>query len=74
MAVNYDPDGIRSQSQFCVELMLRLNEEIKKAGEGYWSGMENHCRKQNDIQRIRRELLELWKMLDPWREDGDGDG
>lgn len=40
MAVNYDPKGIRSQSQFCVELMLRLNEEIKKAGEGYWSGME----------------------------------
>lgn len=68
MVGNYDPDGIRSQSQFCVELMLRLNEEIKNAGEGYWSGMENHCRKQNDILRIRRELLELGKMLDPWRE------
>lgn len=68
MDVNYDPDGIRSQSQFCVELMLRLNEEIRNARDGYLSGMENHCRKQNDIQRIRRELLELGKMLDPWRE------
>lgn len=59
---------IRSQSQFCTELMLRLNASIKKAGEGSWSGMENHCQKQNDIIRIRRELHDLFLMLDPWRE------
>jgi len=74
MTTSYDPYSIRSQSEFCVELMLRLNEEIKQSGEGSWSGMENHTRKQHDIQRIRRELLELGKMLDPWREDGADNG
>lgn len=59
--------NIKSQSQFCTELMLRLNNEIQKAGEGLYSGIENHVRKQDDIKRIRRELLELSKMLDPWR-------
>lgn len=61
-----DFDGVRSQSQFCTELMLRLNEEISDSSEGNWSGMENHCRKQDDIKRIRRELLMLSKMLNPW--------
>ena len=32
-----------------------------------WSGMETHVRKQDDIKRVRRELLELSKMLNPWR-------
>lgn len=66
MTGNCDMDGIRSQCQFCTELMLRLNEEISESGEGYWSGMENHIRKQNDIKRIRRELNDLSKMLNPW--------
>ena len=61
-----DFDDIRSQCQFCAELMLRLNDDIKKSKEGLWSGMENHVRKQDDIKRIRRELLTLSKMLDPW--------
>lgn len=61
-----DFDGIKSQSQFCTELMLRLNDEIWDAKEGSWSGMENHIRKQDDIKRIRRELMELSKMLNPW--------
>ncbi len=61
-----DFDGVRGQSQFCTELMLRLNEDIASSGEGYWSGMENHIRKQDDIKRIRRELMTLSKMLDPW--------
>ena len=61
-----DFDDVRSQSQFCTELMLRLNEEIKKSGEGSWSGMENHIRKQDDIKRIRRELMTLSNMLNPW--------
>ena len=63
-----DFDDIRSQMQFCTELVLRLNEEIHKDKDGYWSGMANHTRKQDDIKRIRRELLTVSKMLDPWRE------
>ena len=58
---------IRKQMKFCTELVLRLNEEINQDGEGSWSGMANHIRKQDDIKRIRREFLTLSKMLDPWR-------
>ena len=65
-----DFKGIKSQAQFCKELMLRLNEEIHASGEGF-SGMENHIRKQDDIKRIRRELMTLSKMLNPW-EENDG--
>ena len=61
-----DMRAIMNQSQFCTELMLRLDKEINASGEGSWSGMENHVRKQDDIKRIRRELMTLAKMLDPW--------
>lgn len=64
-----DFDAVRSQMEFCTELVLRLNDEIRKSGEGSWSGMENHCRKQDDIKRIRRELLAVGKMLNPWGEE-----
>lgn len=61
-------DEIRAQMQFCTELVIRLNDEIQDDGEGYWSGMKNHIRKQEDIKRIRRELLTVSKMLNPWGE------
>lgn len=61
-----DIDGIIGQSAFCMMLMSKLHAEIEKSGVGSWSGMENHCRKQDDIKRIRRELLTLSKMLNPW--------
>jgi hypothetical protein len=57
---------IKKQAQFCAELMLRLNEDIQKSGQGDWSGMAEHSRKQDDAKRIRRELLALQKMLNPW--------
>lgn len=60
---------IRKQAEFCTELMMRLRKEIEESGEGYWSGMENHIRKQDDIKRIRRELLTLSKMLNPWEAE-----
>lgn len=63
-----DFDDIKSQSQFCTELMIRLNDEIQKSGNGYWSGMENHIRKQDDIKRVRRELMTLSRMLNPWEK------
>lgn len=66
MTGNCDIKGVRSQCQFCTELMLRLNNEIHESGEGNWSGMENHIRKQDDIKRIRRELMTLSRMLNPW--------
>ena len=62
---------IKIQSKFCTELMVRLNKDIQKSGRGSWSGMENHCQKQNDILRIRRELNTLREMLDPWAERKD---
>jgi len=71
MSHGYDFDDIKSQSQFCTELMLRLNKSVQKAGKGSWSGMENHCQKQNDILRIRRELNTLREMLNPWAERED---
>lgn len=63
-----DFNGIFEQSLFCKQLMERLHVEIRSSKEGSWSGMENHIRKQDDIKRIRRELMTLSKMLDPWGE------
>lgn len=59
---------IRAQTMFCKMLLDRLNDDIKVAREGSWSGMADHCQKQDDIKRIRRELMKLSKMLNPWRE------
>ena len=56
------------QMQFCKTLTERLYSELLHSTEGPWSGLANHCRMQDDIKRIRRELLELEKMLDPWRK------
>lgn len=58
------------QVQFCKTLTERLYSELLNSTEGSRSGLANHCRMQDDIKRIRRELLELEKMLDPWREGG----
>lgn len=66
MIGNCDMDGVKSQATFCAELMLRLREDIQASGEGSWSGMENHVRHQDDIKRVRRELMKLSKMLTPW--------
>ena len=60
---------IRRQSKFCIELMIRLDKEIQTDGKGSWSGMKNHTQKQADIERIRRELMALHKMLYPWGEE-----
>lgn len=60
-----DINDIRSQCQFCTELMLRLNEEVKKSNMSY-GHMKDYTRKQKDIVRIRRELMELSNMLGEW--------
>jgi len=62
--------SIREQAVFCAELMHRLEHSIvyEKTESQYYGGMKNYIQKQNDIRRLRRELLELCKRLDPWRE------
>lgn len=64
-----DFDNVKRQTAFCLELMLRLHDDVNASGEGSWSGMADHCRKQDDIKRIRRELMTLSKMLDPWKSE-----
>ena len=63
-----DVNGIKKQASFCAELMHRLCVKLLNAKEGSWSGIADHCQTQDDIKRLRRELMELSKMLDPWRE------
>ena len=62
-----DTMKIEMQSEFCLELMERLNAEISESvDEHAWYGMWNHTQKQADIVRLRRELNKLHKMLNPW--------
>ena len=60
---------VKKQSEFCLKLMEMLNSEIQGSGDGYYSGMQYHTRKQDDIKRIRREMMKLANMLDPWKGD-----
>lgn len=72
--IGYDFEDIKSQSQFCTELMLRLNKSIKTAELGSSGGIDRYCQKQDDVIRIRRELNTLREMLNPWaerKEDAD---
>ena len=63
----YEFAEIKCQSDFCRDLMVRLNKDIQKAEKGVWgSGMADHCQKQDDIKRLRRELMVLSKLLNPW--------
>ncbi len=51
----------KKQSAFCLDLMERINKDIENVG---------HTVIQDDIKRLRRELLELSKMYD-WDYKGD---
>lgn len=70
-----DLKKIKQQSEFCKMMMEMLDAEIQDSkvgnysGMNYFSGIENHTRKQGDIKRLRRELMKLANMLDPWKED-----
>lgn len=67
MTSKYTKADISSQSKFCTELLLRLNDDIKKAEMDPYCGINGHSRMRDDIRRIRRELMTLSNMLDPWR-------
>ena len=61
----------KSQSKFVRELADRLQKDIEaRAGTiSGVQGMDKYTQLQYDIKRIRRELLELSKMIAPhWRE------
>lgn len=62
------------QADFCLEIMQRLNAEIKadKTDDKFAYSIRYHTRKQNDIIRLRRELNRLHKMLNPWGGQDDG--
>ena len=53
---------VQKQSDFCMDLMNRLNEKIKNAEIAYGS-IKYHTRMENDVIRLRRELKELHDML-----------
>lgn len=61
-------DGqVQSQAKFVRELADRLQKAIEeRAGTiSGVQGMANHTQLQYDIKRLRRELLELSKMIAP---------
>lgn len=60
-----DKNRILKQAAFCKELMDRLDDSIKKA-EVHYGTLDRHWVMQNDIVRLRRELLALRELLDPY--------
>lgn len=62
----------KKQSAFCLELMERINKDIKKCENA--SFPDKHTVIQDDIKRLRRELLELSKMYEweyAWNYKGE---
>ena len=58
---------VQSQAKFVRELADRLQKEIEaRAGTiSGVQGMDKYTQFQSDIKRLRRELLELSKMIAP---------
>ena len=62
-----DKNKVDKQVLFCKDLMERLNDNILSARESY-GAIEKHPVMQNDIIRLRRELMTLSEMLDPGKK------
>ena len=58
---------ISAQAIFVKELAARLQKDIESNLDklSLYSGMANHTQIQSDIKRLRRELMELSKMIAP---------
>ena len=56
-------EKLKKQSEFCLMLMERLNEDVQKSKQA-WNGVDKRTRKQKDIVRLRLELLRLRNMLE----------
>ena len=60
---------LNRQINFCEELLKRLKADMKESMNRYptndiYYGIDNHSRMQNDIIRLRRELMNLSNMLE----------
>lgn len=58
---------ISAQAIFVKELAARLQKDIESNLDkpSVYNGMANHTQLQSDIKRLRRELMELSKMIAP---------
>lgn len=56
---------IKKQSEFCAELMKRVNDDVQKSRANYGT-VDKHTQIATDIIRLRRELNDLRAMLDQW--------
>lgn len=52
---------IKEQNKFCMDLMQRLSKDVVEIADDTWH--EKYTRAQDDIKRLRRELMVLSKML-----------
>ena len=64
---------LKEQIKFIDTMYDKLKKDINKSMSRFstndiYYGLDNHSRMQNDIVRIRRELMELSNMLDPYKE------
>ena len=58
---------VMKQLSFCNALFVMLNHDIKESDAFFNDcGIDNYTRHQADIVRLRRELLRLSKMMDPY--------
>lgn len=62
-----DMNKVIKQTLFCKELMERLDDSIRSAKVSY-GAIEKHTVMQKDIIRLRRELMLLSEMLDPYKK------
>lgn len=49
---------VKEQSFFCMELMRRLNEDVQNLEIDY-GNIRGHSQMEQDIVRLRRELMDL---------------
>lgn len=52
-------DKIHRQGRFIDELGTRLMRDVER-----WNSKKPHCQIQDDIKRLRRELVKLSKMFE----------
>lgn len=57
---------IKKQSEFCTELMRRVNDDVQKSHIETYSVIKNHTQIVTDIIRLRRELNDLNTMVNTW--------
>lgn len=63
--INTTIEDIQKQSEFCMDLMNRLNIRIQ-SGTWEYGRLNGHTQAEADVIRLRRELNDLRKMLYPY--------